>query len=206
MRIPDFRKLMVRCFPGLGGYHTVQYAKVIKIHEKSGTHTRSMPVCCMDIHILDSDLTIDRTKKAKPNVEILRVARHIVDIPRVGDTCVLSFPFWQANTAILMGVLYEKHQVEPKEGVFRLTGADEVELNALSKMTIGSGEDFAVLALKLKESLIDIWDLVVQAASSGNLGAPLTNLGSAQTAWNTVVKPGLDDFFSDVKLGKEVKL
>jgi len=197
VRIPDFIKMMVRSFPGLGGYQHSYYFEVTRVGSSAGVHTRLKPVCFCDGHLLDSDLTVDRKKKQLRNIALLRTSRHLVDVPRKGDICLLEFPYWKANTAILKGVLYDNALVEPKEGVLKLVGADEIE--------IGLGEDNAVLASILIARMEEIGDMAVEMGEAGNLGAPLTKYAAALEAWTTQIKPSLELIKSDVKLGKLTK-
>ncbi len=203
MNIPDLKKLILRCFPGLAAYRGLQYVEIEKIHQTPGTHTRLKPVACADVALLDSDHNRVENVKTLTNVCLAASSRHVVDVPRTGDICLLAFPYWRAHTAVVLAVLYDGRAAAPKEGVYQLTGADDVDLQAEKNFSIGSGEDFFVLADVLIEKIEALFDLVLELGQIGNMGAPLGNLASVRTKWEANLKPALAEIKSNIALGKD---
>lgn len=189
-------KIIKRLFPGIGVYSGMKFGEVMKVHNGSGKHARIKPVACCDIQILDASLDVDRRFDVMPEINLVRMSRHMVDVPRKGDIIVFCFPYWQAHTAIIFGVLYVGHQVETSEGTQEFEGADE--------MRFGSAEDFMVLADELISMMEDMGDIIISIGQAGNMGAPLTKYPEALANWETL-KTTLPLIKSAIKLGKYTK-
>lgn len=192
------RRLAKRQFPGLESYSGMFYAEVKKVHSGAMVHTRIKPVACCDIQLLDANLNVDRKHDVFVEIPLFRASRHIVDVPRAGDIVLLSFPYWQPHTAVIMGVLYDNQKVETTEGTVEIEGADIIKL--------GSAEDNAVLFAKLEEKLVAIVeDVVMEIGKKCALGGSCPGYPSAMVNWNSTIKPALDAFKSDIKVGATTK-
>jgi len=193
MLLKDLKKLVLRAFPGLGGYQHLYYAKVQKVYEAAGKHSKATPYACCDVQLLAGDFAALPGLNTLTQIPLHRVSRHIFDPPRPGDLCLLAFPYWRMNQAVLLALMPEGQEVQQKSGVLRLEGADQIE--------IGSGEDFAVLANKLCDLLTGIMDAIELLGQAGNLGSPLANLATVQQNLANL-KNNYDLIKSNVKLGK----
>lgn len=196
--------MILRCFPGLAGYQYERYAKVKKVYPGAGQHMPLTPLACCDLELLDSNFKIDRTKKPLKKIPLLRASRHIIDIPEEGDFVLISFPYWQPNTAIIKGILYNSHTVKLEEKTLNLTGSEKLSLDSEIDFSLGSGEDFAVLATPLIEKLTMMCDQIIVLGGADSTGQALKNLGAVQQALTTL-KTELNLIKSNIKLGKNVK-
>ena len=198
-----FKKIILRIFPGLAGYQHTYYAKVLQVHPALGTHQTLKPLVVCDVRLLDHNFDPLEKFEAFLQVPIMRVSRHITDVPRVEDICLLEFPYWLGSTALLRGILYDGHDVKAEEGTLELSNCDKMILSSEEEMTLGSGEDHMVLANELIPILEELGKMLIEMGSIGNLGAPLGRHSDLSTKWSEIVQPSLENMVSKIKIGKE---
>ncbi len=199
----DLLHITARAKPGMMKYDEIMYAEVVAEHDYSGVHQRIEPVCCVDIQILTADGRVDRSIKPIPKVAFLAMSgKYVTAPPEKGDICVLCFPYHQANTALLMGVLYDKKNINVRSGEWHLEGAKKAGIKA-DAIALGSANDNAVLHSKLVEKLGLIENLIEKLGSTCvYTGSPHPQLAAIQAAWGNI---GLQDMKSEILIGDKTK-
>lgn len=201
MRLFDWKALMLRCFPGLAGFHVLRYGRVVRVAEDSGLHQAGSPKMTVDLRLLTADFKHDKGfEKEIRGVVVSGSSEFVQALPNVGVECLLAFPFWQADQATVLGILYNGKNVSPEADTYRMQGAEKVVIEAGSTLQLGSGEDVMVLAGALVEKLETLCDHLGALGNSvcGN-GNPLNPAMQAQAEQ---LKAGLAEIKSNVQLGK----
>lgn len=189
----------------LAGYHLLHFAKVQKVNQVPGLHTKSIPLATVDLQLLDDQLKPLINKLGLPlddfrMVPLARFSRHLSDPPSKGDTVLVAFVNGLASSAVVLAVLHDKQTVLQKEGVLELSGADQIKIGA-SLTTM----DNAVLFKPLEAIINALADAVDALGQAGNLGGPLPGYPVMLEKLITV-KAQLLLLKSEVQLGELTKL
>lgn len=222
MRLPQvtldkIKGLILRCFPGLAGYHVIRYAKVTKVYEGSARDLAGMPAMAVDLQFLKHDFSKDNRFPEFTRIRLAGCSEYVQAPPSVGTYVLVHFPYWMSDTASMLAVLYLDRKVAPEAEVVQIRDAQKVKISAKTELVLGEGNDQAVLGLELKtklESLIDeISALGDEVVNLGNGGVNLSNgniiaapaVATAITAIKadlTAIKTTLDDVLSNIKIGQ----
>jgi len=161
------KKLMMRAFPGLGGWHVKRYAKILNVYPYQGTERQNPAMVVADLELLTPDLKKDlRFLKPLMRIPLTSGDPWSDSMPTPGAYCLIEHPYWRADQAIVSGYLYTGRKVKTVPGIARLGGGLGVEL--------GSAEDAAVLGGILQTQLETLIDLVDQLGAGGTAsGGPL---------------------------------
>ncbi|MBU2514510.1 hypothetical protein KJ966_24560 [bacterium] len=222
MRLPQLtlfklKKLILRLFPGLAGYHVIRYAKVTKVYEGSARDMVGAPAMAVDLQFLKHDFSKDNRFPEFGPIRLAGSSEFVQAPPSVGTFVLIHFPYWMSNTATVLAVLYLDRLVHPEEKSYQIRDAEKVKISAKSELILGEGDDRAVLGLELKgklETLIDkvsyLADQVVILGSGGtSCGATLNSATAVQTTINLIkndfiiIKTTLDETLSNIKIGLE---
>ena len=169
MRIVDFKKLMLRAFPGLGGWHTLRLGQVAAVYPAAGVDTEIRPLAVVDLWPLLPDLSRDPAFLVPLlKISLTTANPYQMALPEVGDVVIFAHAFWRADRAMVLGQLWRNKPVTLAPKVYRVKGPLSIEL--------GSAEDYAVLYGQLAERLSELADLIVTASQSDSWGAPNQNL------------------------------
>ncbi len=215
LTLDKLRKLILRLWPGLAGYHIIRYAKITKVYQGQATDLVNSPAMAVDLQFLKHDFSKDN---AFPVFKKVRLAgdSEFVQAPPSKDTYVLvHFPFWLSSTATVLSVLYLGKTVHPEENVYQIRNCVATRISAKEELVLGEGNDQAVLGTELNKklgTLIDkisaLGDQVVSLGSGGTVaGDGLKNAAAVSTAITLIkidlkaVKDTLNDVLSNIKIG-----
>ncbi len=179
MELSAFKKLMMRAFPGLGGWHVTRYGKIARVYPAMGMEAQNPARVVADIELLGPNLKRDpRFKKPIMRVPLTSANPYDDTPPEKGRICIISHPYWRADQVIITGYLYTGRMVKVEEKTVQFQGAMAYKF--------GSAEDFAALYGPLAKRLNELADLIVTCAQSDSFGAPNQNLTAVQTSADSI--------------------
>lgn len=160
--IKEFKKLMVRAFPGLSGFHSIQYAKVVVVYEETGVHKKTSPVFCADIQRLDHKFNFigDPIKRVPYSSPFKQIKTNL----KKDDLVLLEFPYW-VGQPLIRGVIFIGESRDLEEGEFRVE-SPIVSLKSQEVRLVDNAENSAVNYEKLKPVIEDIYQKLNDLASS----------------------------------------
>ncbi|MDH5561656.1 MAG: hypothetical protein OEY59_12475 [Deltaproteobacteria bacterium] len=211
MNIRDLKKLIIRCFPGLAGFHVIRYGEITKIQDASGQEKPRTPLAVADVELLDADFIKDeRFDKPLKGVRLSTANGNIQSLPQEGDIVMLAFPFWRADQATVLNHLFNSRSLELVKGVLRLCQADKLEMTAKQLVSLGSGEEAAVLGDSLKTKLEAILDVIdsLKLSTYINAGGAPTPIDTSATQITQIpaIKTDLTSILSTkVKVGDQAE-
>ncbi len=170
----DLATLLKRGIPGLGGWHVLRYCKVIKVRDGSGTHRQIKPAAQVEVEVLDAAFVKDESFPDPLTLPVVQFAPFVHALPTVDDICLFAFPYWSAETAVLLGVLWENRKVELKDKDFAVAGANNVVIEAEESLTL-DGKGGLVEVKNDAANLKPLLELVLQICQSivpGSGGSP----------------------------------
>ena len=207
MRLPQLtlaklRKLMLRLFPGLAGYHVIRYARVTKVYQEAAQDLANKPAMAVDLQFLKHDFSKDATFPEFTRIRLAGTSEFIQAPPSTGTCVLIHFPYWMSDTATVLAVLYLNRTVSPEEKAFQIKDAEKTKISAKSEMVLGQGNDQAVLGNELITVLKNICDQVVALGQADNWGPPLPSWSSVKSNLENIKQSLPDDILSDIKLGR----
>ncbi len=216
LTLDQIKGLILRLWPGLAGFHVVRYAVVKKVYEEPGKDLPISPVMAVDLQFCKHDFSIDVRHKIKKKVRLAGGSEFVQAPPTEGTYVLIHFPYWLCNTATVLAVLYLDRNVAPEKDCYQIRDADKTKISAKTELTLGEGDDQAVLGNELTTVLSNIidktealGDQITALGAQDSTGSPCLSLPDVQTAV-TGIKADLeiiknmiaDDILSDIKLGR----
>jgi hypothetical protein len=207
MRLPQLtlaglKKLIIRLFPGLAGYHVIRYAMITKVYQVPARDLVNAPAMAVDLQFLKPDFSKDETFPEFRRIRLAGSSEFVQAPPTTGTYVLIHFPYWLNSTATVLSVLYLDLNVAPQEQVYQIRDAQETRISGKTELIFGEGDDQAVLGNELVTVLENICNQIVALGQRDNMGAPLPTLPGVQANLEIIKTMLPDDILSDIKLGK----
>lgn len=202
LTLDQLKGLILRLWPGLAGFHAVRYAIVKKVYEEPGQDAPISPLMAVDLQFCKHDFSLDIKHQVKKKVRLAGNSEFVQAPPGEGTYVLIHFPYWLCNTATVLAVLYLDREVAPEANCYQIRDANKTKISAKTELTLGEGDDQAVLGNELVTVLRTICDKIVALGQSDNWGAPLPTLPGVQADLEIVKSMLPDDILSEIKLGR----
>lgn len=218
LTLDQLKGLILRLWPGLAGFHVVRYAVVKKVYQESGKDQPISPLMAVDLQFCKHDFSLDIKHKVKKKVRLAGGSEFVQAPPTEGTYVLIHFPYWLCNTATVLAVLYLNRQVAPEKDCYQIRDAAKTKISAKTELTLGEGNDQAVLGLELTEKLEGLIDKISALAdevitlgnggvnlSSGTINAAAAvavSIGQIKTDMAIIKGMLSEDILSDIKIGR----
>jgi len=202
LTLDKLKGLILRLWPGLAGYHVIRYAKITKVYEGQSLDLATVPGMKVDLQFAKHDFSKDNRFPEFKNVRLAGDSEFVQAPPSKGTYVLVHFPYWLGSTATVLKTLYLGKMVNPEEGVYQIRDSRATRISGKEELTLGEGNDRAVLGNELITALRTICDKVVLLGKYDNTGTALPNWAGVKADMEIIKQMLPSDILSDIKIGK----